>query len=136
MKAIGKAKMGDFVYQGQMGQGAESRALAQDQYEEDQRMLNKSQQRANQVSGYLDDEDQFAPVTASPGGGRRGTVLRVSSAQKKRPPAQGIQGYEEDEDDTQRPTLKYENVYPQAQIGKPNDPFRNEYPGVTPYVKS
>ena len=120
-----------------MGQGGESRALAQDQYEEDQRMLNKSQQREKfAAQGYgdpMDEEERFAPMAASPSG-RRGTVLRVSSAQKKRPPAQGIQGYEE-EDDSQRPTLKYENVYPANAVGKP-DPFSNEYSGVTPYVKS
>lgn len=107
--------MSQFVYQGPMGQGGESRALAQDQYEEDQRMLNKSQQREkynSTVPGYDEEEEQFAPMGQSPmGAGRRGTVLRVSSAQKKRPPAQGVQGYEED--DSQRPTLKYDNAYPQ-----------------------
>jgi hypothetical protein len=51
-----------------MGQGGESRALAQDQYEEDQRILNKSQQREkynSTVPGYDDplDEDQFAPMS-------------------------------------------------------------------------
>lgn len=108
--------MSQFVYQGPMGQGGESRALAQDQYEEDQRMLNKSQQREkynSTVPGYDDplEDDAFAPMSQSPSGmgQRRGTVLRVSSAQKKRPPAQGVQGYEEDE--SQRPTLKYDNVY-------------------------
>ena len=57
-----------------MGQGGESRALAQDQYEEDQRMLNKSQQRekyASQVPGYddpIDQSEQFAPMSSSPNG--------------------------------------------------------------------
>lgn len=84
-----------------MGQGGESRALAQDQYEEDQRMLNKSQHkdryppnaydnRQQPKDPFMNDEDQFAPIH-SPSqrnvADRRGTVLRVSSAQKKRPPA-------------------------------------------------
>jgi len=88
--------MSQFVYQGPMGQGGESRALAQDQYEEDQRILNKSQQREkynSAIPGYDDplEEDQFAPMAQSSNdiGQRRGTVLRVSSAQKRRPPAQG-----------------------------------------------
>ena len=83
----------------------------------------------------MNDEDQFAPMSSPPQGnaaGRRGTVLRVSSAQKKRPPAQGMQGYEEE--DTQRPTLKYDQVYPSN--ANPMDPFNNEYQGVAPYRKS
>ena len=69
-------------------------------------------------------------MAGSPGSrnpSKRGTVLRVSSAQKKRPPAQGIQGYEEDEeDDTLRPTLKYENVYNPNEIGMASDPFAGD----------
>lgn len=125
-----------------MGQGGESRALAQDQYEEDQRMLNKSQQREKsgykQPDDFIDEGDDFGPMAPSSSAypARKATVLRVSSAQKKRPPAQGMQGYEDDE--TQRPTLKYDQVYGHDNTpGKPMDPFNNEYPsGVTPYRKS
>lgn len=55
-----------------MGQGGESRALAQDQYEEDQRILNKSQNKGgytptNAYPGekdpFMNDADQFAPMS-------------------------------------------------------------------------
>lgn len=42
-----------------MGQGGESRALAQDQYEEDQRILNKSQQRERQEAPGYEEEDTY-----------------------------------------------------------------------------
>ena len=83
---------------------------------------------------YTDEE--FAPLSqnSDPYPARKATVLRVSSAQKKRPPTQGMQGYEDDE--TQRPTLKYDQVY-DGTPGKPNyDPFSPNYQGVSPYRKS